>query len=340
MTEMKTEPGLPRKRLGRTGYPVSIIGAGGFLGMVYDPEADDAGEWGTAVRDSAVREAAAVAALRRAIALGINYFDTAPMYGKGEAQRLLGVALRALSPAERQGVYVSTKVGLDSERRHAYDADSVRRLLEQNLKNLGADRVSIVYIHDPVSDADVDQILGPAGAVEALEHLKAQGVVGAIGLGVRIHRFLRRAIESGRFDAILPSYDYTPIRNSAGPVIELAARHDVGVVSASPYMMGLLAGIDPDLAAAKRRTDAPGDQARARSLWQWARERGVDLGALAMQYQLRNSNIGTTLVGPRDTAEVEANVRHVLTVLPEGIWADLDAFIATLGPYPPGGEAG
>lgn len=339
MAEATTQTALPRKRLGRSGHQVSIVSVGGWLGMLYEPGKSGTGIWGGVTEDRAAREAAAIAAVHRAISLGINYFDIAPMYGGGEAERLLGVGLNALSPEERKSVYVSTKAGWHPERPHRYDADSIRWSLERSLKKLFTDHVDIVFIHDPASDEHMDQILGPGGAVEALEELKARNVVGAIGLGVRIHRLLRRAIESGRFDAILPSYDYTPIRNSAAPVIELAARHDIGVVSGSPYMAGLLAGIDPDLAAAKRPADIEADLERARALWRWARERRVDLGVVAMQYSLRNEYITTVLAGPRDMAEIETNIRHAATPLPAGIWDDLDAFLKTLGPQPPGGEA-
>jgi D-threo-aldose 1-dehydrogenase len=113
----------------------------------------------------------------------------------------------------------------------------------------------------------------------------------------------------------------------------------VGVVSASAYMAGLLAGIAPDLAAARRIPDKSVDLSRARGLWRWAQERGVDLGAVAMQYQLRNPNIATALVGPRDASEIEANVRHATMPLPEGIWADLEQFMAMMEPAAPGGEA-
>jgi len=330
---------LPRKPLGRKGFQLSVVSVGGWLGMLYNPEDAEAGSFGAVTQDRAAREAAAEAAVRRAVSLGINYFDTAPMYGQGEAERLLGVGLKALSTAERQGLFVSSKVGAPPDRPKAYDQDSRRWSLERSLKKLHTDHLDIVYIHDPETDAHMDQMLGPGGAVAALEALKAQGVVGAIGLGVRIHRFLRRAIESGRFDAILPSYDYTPIRNSAGPVIDLAFKNQVGVVSASPYMAGLLAGLDPDQAAARRRNDIPADLVRARALWRWAGERRLDLGAVAMQYSLRHPHISTVLVGPRDAGEVESNIRHATTRLPDDIWDELEAFVAELGPYAPGGEA-
>jgi D-threo-aldose 1-dehydrogenase len=339
MSENKTQPALPRKPLGRTGFQLSIVSVGGWLGQLYDPAKAEAGSFGAVSDDRAAREAAAESAVRRAISLGINYFDTAPMYSNGEAERLLGVGLRALAPAERQGLFVSSKVGAQPDRPKGYDQDTIRWSLERSLKKLYSDRLDIVYIHDPESDAHMDQMLGPGGAVEALEALKAQGVVGAIGLGVRIHRFLRRAIESGRFDAILPSYDYTPIRNSAGPLIDLAFQNNVGVVGASPYMAGLLAGIHPDQAAGKRKNDIADDLTRARALWRWADEHGVDLGAVAMQYHLRNPHITTTLVGPRDAGEVESNIRHATTPLPADIWVELEAFLVELGPYAPGGES-
>src|SRR5262245_40521683 len=96
---------VERRRLGRTGYELSVIGVGGWLGMLYEPGADQA-----------ARDAAGVEGVRRGISLGINYFDTAPMYANGIAEQVLGAGLKALSPAERRSIYVSTKVGFGPER--------------------------------------------------------------------------------------------------------------------------------------------------------------------------------------------------------------------------------
>src|SRR5258708_4761547 len=110
-SEKKAEPLLPRKRLGRTGFELSVVGVGGWLGLLFDPKKVGGGNFGAVTDDRAAREAAAEQAVRRAISLGINYFDTAPMYSGGEAERVLGVGLNALSPTERQGLFVSSKVG-------------------------------------------------------------------------------------------------------------------------------------------------------------------------------------------------------------------------------------
>lgn len=346
MPEVTSQLSLPRRRLGRTNLQLTVLGVGGWLGLLTKPVIQrseftvPAALWDTISTDRAAKEAAAIEAVRRAVELGINFFDTAPMYGNGESERHLGLGLKALSPEERARVYVSTKVGTHPERPHRYEADSVHWSLEQSLRVLFTDHVDIVHVHYPLNDEHMDQILGPGGAVEALEDLKAQGVIGAISLGSRPHRFMRRAIESGRFDAVMSPYDYNLIRASADPVIDLAAKCGVGMINASPYNAGLLAGIDPDLAAARRPPDFAGDLDRALALWRWSQERQVDLGAVAMQYSLRDERIAVTLAGPRDAAEVEANARHATTPLPPGIWDDLDDFLKTLGPWTPGGEAG
>jgi len=326
MVDRPADGVLPRRRVGRTGLELSCLGVGGWLGLLDAPPAE--------------KEAAAIAAVRRAVELGVNYFDTAPMYGLGEAERHLGLGLQALSAAERAQVHISTKVGWHPECQHCYDADSVRWSLESSLRALHSDRVDIVHIHYPLSDAHMDQLLGPGGAVEALAAYKSQGVVGAISLGSRPHRFIRRAIESGAFDIVMTVYDYNPLRASAGPLIALAAERGLGVFNASPYNAGLLAGLDPDVAAQRRAPELPGDLERARALWRWSRERGVDMGALAVQFSLRDERVAVTLTGPRDAAEVEANVRHAQARLPAGIWGELETFAKSLGPWTPGGEAG
>ncbi|MBI1924683.1 aldo/keto reductase [Candidatus Poribacteria bacterium] len=318
---------LAMRQFGNIGTEVSVLGVGGWLGLLDDPQAP-----------SAQKEAEAIQAVRRAVTLGVNYFDTAPGYGGGEAERHLGLGLKALAREERARLMISTKVGTHPQRPHRYDADSTLWSVDQSVRVLFSDVVNIVYIHDPLTDAQMNNIMGKGGAVEALERLKEQGVIHAIGLGVRNHRFLRRAIESGRFDAILTPYDYTPIRASARAVIELAAERGLGVVNGSPYDAGLLAGLHPDVASGRRTAPSEADLERARALWSWCEARQVDIGALAMQFSLRNPHISATLAGPRTAKEVEVNVQHARAILPDGIFDELDAFLKTLGPEPPGGE--
>lgn len=317
---------LPRRELGKTGLMVSAISAGGWLGFVRTAET------GYAI-DAArrLREMTAIAAMRKGIELGINYFDTAPMYQNTEAEHVLGVALNELSREERKSIVVSTKVGWQPHRKYCYGKDDVLFSFERSLKRLGY--IDIVYIHDPQNHADMRTIFGKDGALDTLESLKKCNVIKAIGLGVRTHHFLHYAIHSGRFDVILPHYDYSPIRQSAEPLITVAHERGVGVVNASPYVGGLLAGCEPAIARLHRPADLESDVRRATKLYQWAHDRKVSIGALAVQFSMRNHMITTTLLGPRDSEQIEQNVMHALEPLPEGIWDELKAFTLTLGPW-------
>jgi len=312
---------LQSRALGRTGVEVTELGVGGFIGGLTDEAATDSH-----------RQAAAGAAVRRAIDLGVRYFDTSPAYGT--AERYLGAALSSLTVRMRSTLTVSTKVGTHPDRPNAYSADDVLWCFAQSSKLLGA--IDMVYVHDPTTDEHMDAILAPGGAFEALELLKREGRIHGFGLGVRRHRFLLQAIDSGRIDAILPSYDFHPIRRSLGPVLDVAAAAGVAVVNGSPYQAGLLAGIDLD-EAARRRPPNDADLVRARHIVAWCSERRVDVGAVAVQLSLREPRITATLVGPRTMGEVETGVAHATDTVPAHIWGELDDFLSQLQPPPAAG---
>ena len=318
---------LATKTLGRTGIEVTNLGVGGFLGLLLDPEATPA-----------QCEEAGLEAVRRAVELGVRYFDTSPAYGNGLSERHLAAGLEALDTEVRAGLTVSTKVGTHPERRYAYGADDVRWCFEASRELLGA--IDVVLVHDPASDEHIDTILGPGGAFDALEELKAAGEIRAIGLGVRPHRFLSRAMESGRADVILPSYDYHLIRQFGGAAAGRGRGRGRGGHQRLPLPVGPARGCRPGPGGATGGGPEHADVARARKIAAWCRERGVQVGAAAVQFSLREPRIDATLVGPRTKEEVESCLRHATAELPGGIWEELEGFLAELEPPPePGGEA-
>ena len=316
---------LAKRTLGCSGVEVTVLGVGGHIGLLWDDN------------DPVRRRDEAIRLVQRAVALGIRYFDTSPAYGACESEEHLGAALATLDAETRSSLTISTKVGSHPDRLYRFGADDVRWCYENSRRLLGP--IDILLVHDPQSDEHMQTIMGPEGGLEVLETLRDGGEVRAIGLGNRSHSRQRTFIDSGRADVMLPSYDFHPIRQSLRPLLDQAAGAGVGVINGSPYEAGLLAGIDLDGEATRARFGDSPDLERARQIYRWSAERGVEVGALAVQWSIRDRRIGATLVGPRTVAEFEANVRHATTAVPETIWQELADFIDQLRPPPePGGE--
>jgi aryl-alcohol dehydrogenase-like predicted oxidoreductase len=291
------------RQLGRSGMVVTELGLGTVgIGNYYGP----------------IEQDEAVRALERAVELGINYVDTSPLYM--DAERRIGdwVRLRGGLP---EGMRLSTKMGTHPSRRGDYSADGARWSVENSLKVMGVSAFDCVLLHDPRDMGELEQALGPGGAVEELGRMKQEGIVRSVGLGVREHHYHRRAIQSGKVDLILTYADYSLVRQTAAPLIEEAGAAGVGVLLAQLVHAGQLAGPDPT--QDPRLKDRPELQA-AHDWWKWAQERQVSLPALAIQYGLRNPHVGCALVGAKAAHEVEENVRYVSEQIPDEIWREVD----------------
>jgi aryl-alcohol dehydrogenase-like predicted oxidoreductase len=282
---------LERRTLGRTGLEVSVLGLGGagLGGQHY----------------GSVSETQAIETVQRALELGINYIDTSPAYGQSEQR--IGFALDGV----RERVVLSSKTGTHPIHR-GYDFETTQRSVENSLRQLRTDHIDLLLIHDPNAE-QFGQAIGTNGALEALEQLKAQGVIRAIGLGVRDHALHLEAIETQRFDALLTFLDYTLLNTSAGKFV-LPSAHEgkIGVINGSPLAMGLLSGVQPRIhfreTLAWAGKEWP-EVALAQELWWWAQNGSRDLKTYALQFSLLEPQIHTTLVGAKTPEEIEQIVQ-------------------------------
>lgn len=278
---------------------LSLGGAG--LGGLYGPVADGAG----------------VATMLRAVELGINYVETAPFYGGFE--RAAGEALVRLGQ-RAPDVHVCTKVGLHPARSGDYSAAATRWSIERSLAALGLDSIDLVQVH-ALDAIDLDVVLGPDGAVAELERLRDEGIVRAIGFGIRGAPYHRAAISSGRFDVILVHDDFSLLRRADRPLIEDAASAGLGVLVGRVLMTGLLAGADP---LADPRMAAHPDAIEAHDWWQWAQRAEVPLQAVSLQLALRQPGVSSVVVGASSPREIEENVAAALHPLPDEVWAEVE----------------
>ncbi|XVS61566.1 aldo/keto reductase [Actinosynnema sp. CA-299493] len=285
---------------------------------------------------SGVAEEQATAALEAAWAEGIRYFDTAPHYGAGLAERRLGAFLASRPRAEST---VSTKVGrllvpgeaaADDEAFHDeqglvrvrdYSTEGVYRSLSESLERSGLDSFEIALIHDP----DDHWHEAVTGAYPALERLRAEGAVRAIGAGMNQTAMLTRFVAETDVDCVLVAGRYSLLdRSAAEDLLPLCEERRVGVLVGGVFNSGILA--NPAPGATYDYAPASDDVwRRVRALAARCAEHGVPLAAAALRFPLRHPAVTGVVVGARSAREVTENTAHAATAIPEALWAELDA---------------
>jgi D-threo-aldose 1-dehydrogenase len=252
----------------------------------------------------------AVDAVRTAMDLGINYFDTDPGYMAGESERRLG---KALAGVPRDNYILSTKVGTPADGPVDHSGPAVRKDVERSLKRLGVDHLDLLMIHDPRS---IESFLEPGAAMDELVRMKEQGLTRTIGIGCRPHMFHRAAMDTGRIDAVLTFADYTLLdQSAANDTIPDAQRRGLGIILAAVLHFGVLGGDEPDIDR----------HPRAHELWAWAERHDLSVRDLALQFALAMPIDGCVLVGPADAKQVKELIASARRSIPPEVWAELDA---------------
>jgi D-threo-aldose 1-dehydrogenase len=275
----------------------------------------------------AVDDETAHAVVERAWELGLRYFDTAPLYGVGLAERRLGAALRG---KPRDELAVSTKVGRllrpGESRWHGapalvdyfdFSREAALRSLDGSLERLGLDRVDVALVHDP--DDHVEESL--AGAFRALRRLRDEGVVRAIGVGANNTDVLCRYAREAEPDCLLVAGRWTVLdRSAAGELLPLCEARGIAVIAGGVLNSGVLAGGGTyDYEAAS--PDVLGRVARLRET---CTRHGVPLQAAALQFPLRHPAVATVLVGCGTPDEVAEDVRLSRVDVPDALWDELE----------------
>ena len=303
------------RRLGRTGLTVSVLGygAGAVGGLFTKGEARD-------------QERAAA----RAIEAGINYFDTAALYGNGESERNLGRVLKAL----KAQVVVGTKVRLSSEHRGDV-GKAVAQGMEDSLRRMGRDSVDLFQLHNPLVAKDGGDRLAVDIALEqvvpAMEKLRKEGKTRFIGFsGVGETAALHRAIDSKLFDTVQVVYNALnpsaggPLPKGApgqdhGQLFDRTKAADMGTIIIRALAGGALAGTADRHPLAMQQVDpiasAPSfaaDVERARQLEPLVREGfAEDLTELAERFVISHPAASTMLVGYSTIEQLDAAIAAV-----------------------------
>ncbi len=292
------------RKLGRTGIEVSEIGFGGWgIGGGWGPKDDES----------------AFLALKRAIDLGVNFFDTALVYGDGHSEKLIGKAVRKI----RENVVIATKVPpktyrwpvlLNEPISETFPSEWIIRCTEKSLKNLGTDYVDVQQLH-----AWTDQYTGEKDWQEAAVYLKEQGMIKAFGVSANDWDPYGpvNLIKSGKIDTVQVIYNIFEQR-PAERLLPAALDKNVGIIVRVPFEEGLLTGkIDENYKFAEgdwrsewltpsRIREAT---RRIKELERFLNEDAPTLAILALKFCLSHPAVSTVIPGMRKALHVEENCK-------------------------------
>jgi aryl-alcohol dehydrogenase-like predicted oxidoreductase len=288
---------MQHTRLGQTDLRISRICFGTWQA---------GGDWG------GIDTQQAKEAVRRALDLGINFFDTAQGYGWGRSERLLGEALAPEIRARRDEVVIATKGGLrmdGGELRRDSSAGWLRQGIEQSLRELGTDHVDLYQVHWPDSDTRFEETAG------ALEQFVREGKARYVGVSNFDAHEMAAFQRHRAIDTVQPPYHIFR-REIEDEILPYCREHGMGVFVYSPLAHGLLAGKfdeDPGFPEDDWRRHSSvftGEEFRSnvsivRELGRYAEERGWTVAQLAIAWTLSTPGVDAAIVGARNPEQIE-----------------------------------
>lgn len=273
--------------------------------------------------------------IHTALDSGMNYFDTAPLYGHGLAEERLG---RILGNVTKPFV-LQTKVGrvlnwvekadpvpwfpdADPHIQPVFDysADGIKRSLDESLKRLGVDQIDIALMHD--AENHIPQAINIAYPV--LADLKRQGIIKAIGIGINFCDVAVEIMRNVDLDIVLLAGRYTLLDQSAqNKLLPYALERKVDITIGGVFNSGVLA--DPKPGATFEYLPASDEIIKkAQDIGAFLNEKGIPLTAAALQFPLRHPAVTSVLTGSRNSKELLSNMADFDLNLPEDIWSQLE----------------
>jgi aryl-alcohol dehydrogenase-like predicted oxidoreductase len=293
------------RKLGTTGLKVSEISLGSWL--TYGGYVD---------------KKQAIATLDRAYELGINFFDTANVYRRGESEQVVG---EALTKYPRSSYVLATKVRGPMGDLPNDQGLSRKHIIEQcdaSLRRLGVEYIDLYYCHYPDTDTSMEETL------RAMDDLVRQGKVHYVGISNMSASDIIKAVSVTEKLGLHPIVANQPLYNLfandiENEIIPLCERNGIGQVVYSPLAQGVLTGKYRSVAEfppSSRGSDKDGYQAvqswlkehyliKARRLQRLANEFGLTLSQLAIAWTLRFANVSSAIIGASRPEQVEENIR-------------------------------
>jgi aryl-alcohol dehydrogenase-like predicted oxidoreductase len=319
------EKGLPMQTrpLGRTDMQITPIGLGAWA------IGGNRGEFSWGPQD----DQTSIATIKRALSLGINWIDTAPIYGLGHSEEIVGQAIKGCEKP-----YIFTKCSLlwDNEGRtsHSLRAASIEREVEASLRRLDIETIDLYQIHWPDPDPEIEE------GWSKLVDLKRQGKVRHIGVSNFNVEQLRRAEKIAPVETLQPPYSLIH-PHAEKEILPYCHEYDIGVIVYSPMASGLLSGsmtkerIEHMPADDWRKKDPEFHEPRlprnlelANLLGEIGYPHNVPTGVVAIAWTLRNPAVTGAIIGSRSPAQIEEMIIASEFRLSNSEVRQIEAFLA------------
>ena len=319
-------------QLGKTQLSLTQLGFGGApLGDLY----------------AKLPESEALATVGTAYSEGIRLFDTSPFYGFGLSEHRFGHVLRQYP---RDSFVLSTKVGrslvpqdpsqidrgqwkntLPFEPVYDYSYDGAMRQFEDSLQRLATNRIDILLIHDvdvwthgTIAETERRFSEAMSGAYRALDQLRSQGVVKAIGCGLNEWEMCQRFAAAGDFDCFLLAGRYTLLEQSAlDEFLPLCVEKNISILLGGPYNSGILATGATEGAFYNYKKAPPEIRSKVKRIEMVCARYNVPLAAAAIQFPLGHPAVASIIPGAVKPSEVKQNISMMSIDIPPSLWQEL-----------------
>jgi aryl-alcohol dehydrogenase-like predicted oxidoreductase len=317
---------MQTRQLGNSDLQITPIGFGAWA-------AGGPWQWGWSTQD----DNDSIAAIHKALDLGINWIDTAPIYGLGHSEEVVARALEGIS----QRPYIFTKCEqIWNEKREtsvSLKADSLRSQVEDSLRRLKVDVIDLYQIHWPNPDEDIEE------GWNTLAEIQKAGKVRWIALSNFSVPQMQRCLNIAPITSLQPPY--SPVKRDAEPeILPFAEKHNIGVIVYSPMQAGLLSGT----MTRERVENLPADDWRRRNdqfneprlsrnlqvadkLKEIGARHGRTAGEVSIAWTLRLPSVTGAIVGARSAAQVEGFICAGEFRLSQDEIDEIAAFTAQVG---------
>jgi D-threo-aldose 1-dehydrogenase len=290
---------------------------------------------------TAVSDEQGQATVLAALDSGINFIDTAPLYGHGNAERMIGSVLsktnkeyvistkvgrvlKKFAPEEIAGKVdgLAAFIGVDPTIFPVFDfsRDGILRSIQESLERLNISSIDIALIHD--ADDRIDEAI--KNSYPVLDELRSQGVIKGIGVGMNICSYATKAVKEMDLDVILIAGRYSLLDQSAQEVLfKECLKKQTGVMVGGVYNSGVLANPTPE-STYNYVPVTPEILSKVKQIQVLLLDFDISLTAAAIQFPLRHPAVTCVLTGSRSVTELNANIKDFDQTIPDAAWKALE----------------